>query len=580
MLRSPRRRSSWGLLSAGFIIAAFFHFPTAPIAFLISTVGIIYVSYVAKSFDGLWRRFIIYLGFPAVAWCAYLLAFQEVSREYVVNRSAYYRLAPSTVLKFISIGPEFFAFMIVGVLAALSLLILTKKRENLFVGTILIMWLVAPLVFLTISYALGIGTDYSRFIYYFIPPSIAAISIVFGNFVRMLAEANQQARSSRANGLTVIIVTFMLLVIFNLRFSLHFYHQTVDDLSLVYRSSFRTAVSWINDHQISGTIFAPSRPEATWIEGLTGNDTLFPEEFRYIYRPGMMQRALDAHQIDSGTPLVVDNGYMRIYLHEPGEGSRWHPYVTVYDRGEYAELITLQDHLVSVSYSHRDSLQSLQLSEDFDVVTEVVATPVGTKVVYTYEAILHPVVLTKQVFLPKNGSYMQIAIDLHFSDQFHGREMNLKFADIARLYGEEVIRDTETTGLTVQDSSTVQLFRGSRDGLEFSSTMRFVVESGSPLDLHHDPLDEAFLEATYDLSNTNGVSTSIRLETSPPERFPTSHEASTLQQVLNLNQVQLAMIRKTNYLARNQLDQMGFKLVHANPNYLIFNTTDPAKPDQ
>ena len=97
------------------------------------------------------------------------------------------------------------------------------------------------------------------------------------------------------------------------------------------------------------TVFAPSRPEGTWIEGLTGIATVYPEEPCFIYRVGMLDRALAGEALVTGSGLMVDNGAVYLRFQPVPGGLPFNPHIAVYDRGEYADLLTIQDRLITLA---------------------------------------------------------------------------------------------------------------------------------------------------------------------------------------------------------------------------------------
>jgi hypothetical protein len=103
------------------------------------------------------------------------------------------------------------------------------------------------------------------------------------------------------------------------------------------------------------TVFAPSRPEGTWIEGLLGRTTIFPEEFWFIQRPGMIDRSFKANLLLLGIPFAADNGYIYIRNQTMPGGIHYNPNISVYARGAYANLLTIQDKLIFITIGNTNN---------------------------------------------------------------------------------------------------------------------------------------------------------------------------------------------------------------------------------
>jgi hypothetical protein len=591
--RSVHQNSCWIALSLSCLLVCFFHFPSGPLYLATVAGSLAFVSCHKRAYaQQLIRRTCRYLLIPVAAWTIYFLAFFDQLIEYAKNRAGYYRTGVAVLADYISVDRSFSALVAIALACTFLLPLLTWRRNGRDIrgaAGLLQVWLLVPASFMFASHLLKVGTDYSRFLFYFVQPPLFALAYLLGVLARWPFEHHSALRSRAPGVLPVrfagvwrwMFVSLIACVAANsARFAVHFYPDDVDYFSVNDHSSCLDVIGQLESYGDSSTVLAPL-VESMWIEGLSGRGALFSNKLRFLYRPGEIDRALDADLIATGSDTAVENGFVYLRFQSVPGGIAFNPDVAVYHRGEYVSVVTLQDRLTTIEANIGGTSKKLNLARDFAYscdAPEVDGSRVEVTSHYSLSGPSAEVTLTKSVVVSGESPVVEINLELVTDGNAGIAGCRFEIGDTV-----EPFRENNVNGLTsspvngaratsiVADNDRLTLYHTEVDGSSIATDLTL-----SPPISHWTLVpstpggDRSRFELAYSIAGQSDANLQVSIRPHVEERLREGLRVHSRSDLLTRYNLGYLVFSRLNKPAQIVYDTLGFPRVYSNAAYVVY----------
>jgi uncharacterized protein (TIGR02588 family) len=434
-----------------------------------------------------------------------------------------------------------------------------------------------------ICYFFYIGTDYSRFLYYFVSPILLGNVFYVSALLRYLANENFSDRRTvlikrwfSSISVVFILITYIFLIIANVSYNLQFFPVIVSRLSLRYESSLLDISKWLVLSKPNRAVYVPSRPEATWIEGLVGCTPVYPEEFWFIYRPGMIDRSVAGNMIATGTSNSINNGFVFLRFQQNPKGIDFNPNISAFHRGAYTNLFSLQDKFISIKIDKEGELLELNLEKDFSQNSspKIKTDENHAELIFQYQALQDKAVVTKTIIVSNNSPNVNITFDFQSGDIIELVSITFQIADNYEVTDEEVVQKSYLSSIEKIDNG-VSIFRRDPTGHELNASL-FLSPDPSQLEIL---IQDKFSDKHYlifEFSLRALKNKELRLEIIPNVEKPFNEgiRLSTLIDTLKTYDVEYLVINQSSFQTIAVYNSLGFPIVYSNRNYLVYKVTN------
>jgi hypothetical protein len=354
LVKDAQHRRSWWLLSGGVALTLFAHTPSATVLAPALGLSLGYVMWSADDRRGAWRRALTAVGPVVAVWLLFVFVNRDAIFGFANVPAAYDLKGPDKLVD--NIWRDNAQRIIFGtgfvMLVALPFMG-DDARMKSKPSVLLAIWTAALVGVVAMAAARHTGTDYPRFVAYFIVP------------LGLAAAAGLQAFQPSRTATIAILVPVLLFAghdgMRHFDTATRFYgmNARADDLSGV--------AAWLDESGGDGGVIGGTR-ETKWLQALTGRDSLLYLPRIYITRPWEVQRAIEAevvHRSNGG----IETGRMLVTANDGGQdfgkifpaGVR----VDAFNRGMYTHAFTMRNNttsmlLESVGVSQKVSLSSLE----------------------------------------------------------------------------------------------------------------------------------------------------------------------------------------------------------------------------
>lgn len=598
--RNPLRNAGWLLLALSCFLVSFFHFPSAPLFLTSVVVSLFFLALDRQNSQDL-RVLVLrackYLSFPMIAWILYFLLFFDQVIEYAANRAGYYRRGIDTLGGYFTVNSWFLAIAILAISCLAFVLVLALRRGSRYfrksVGLTLI-WFIVPIIFMVVSHLFKAGTEYHRFIFYFIEPPLFALAyssqILVQRVFRPLFHSQIKSPQTRltwiGNSLVLVIVLGTLVVLVNsTRFTMRFYPDSLGYFSVEDSSSALDAISWLKTTRNTETVVAPFL-EAMWIEGLSGQATLFSNQFRFLYRPGEIDRSLAADLITTGSDIALENGFVYLRFQQIPNGIPFNPNISIYHQGEYADLFTLQDRLITIDANIDEINRKFNLDHDFsrspraNLVNDGTNARVTSKY-FSYLSTLSTPELTVAKTTVVSMNSPDVRIELEFATNRNAKieGVSFQFADVAVLSDEETVNAITSNPINRTDIASVKpefdkvaIFRKEADGSHIVADLVFTPSPSrlTPMQSEIVVNGESYLESIYLMEGQTNVSIQMTIMPQVQGHFREGLRTYSALDLLRTYDVGYLVINQTSNSAQAVYDTLKFPRVYNNADYVVY----------
>jgi hypothetical protein len=351
---NPDDRSEWFVLAGGLAITLFSHTPSATIALPIGGACLLYVVYSSDD-RGLAASRIMHILGPVVAvWALFLFANRDVIFGYAGIDAAYELKGPDKLFHIIWRDNVQRVVFLAGLSATAALPFMTQippgRRGSRNPAVMLVIWTAGLAAIVAFAAVRQTGTDYPRFIAYFIVPFGLAVA------------ACVQSLKPSPGAVAALLVPVLL-------FAGHDALRHFDTATRFYginerSSSLNSVAAWLDQQPGEDGVIGGTR-ETKWLEALTGRDSLLYLPRVYITRPWEVDRALEAevlHRSSGG----IETGRMLITANDGGQdfgkvfpnGVRF----DLFDSGLYVHCLTLRDQTAAVTFASYGATTKVSLA--------------------------------------------------------------------------------------------------------------------------------------------------------------------------------------------------------------------------
>jgi hypothetical protein len=595
--RNRATHEGWILLAMVWVFITFAHFPSAPIFFCITAAGLLAFRKTRENFLQTFYLSLRYLSIPTLLWLLYFFLFFDQLVEYGINRAGYYRTGVDAIIDFLIIDKWMFSLNFLAIASTAVIGILARTRNIHFpegVARFLYLWVIVPLVFMLGSHFWGVGTIYQRFMYFFLQPLFISVACLVGLIVRqfqrffwiLVSDGNNRSFSFFLSGLWLILsfLGIAFFVVNSSYFTFDFYRESVRYFSVKDSKSFQEVVDWLKETRDQNAVFADF-PESVWIEGLTGQESIFSKEFRYLYRPGEVDRTLAADAINTGSTLTIENGFIYLRLQDIDGDFPFDPNIATYSRGEYVDLFTLQDHLILVSASVNGKHQELNLSKDFTMLPETpnLTEQSGAHITrhYMSDVAGFEIQAVKTIFVPKNSSEISIQFDFVPDSQVSIEKVDIHIEDVfLEKHNEFDTQPINTSGATLVLSNAQQFLIQrveEKDNivgaqLTFSPEPTTVTNGGETSEL-----SDPYLSLSYSGQREKRLSFQLLIHPQVNERFRPGIRVKTLFELLESYNVNYIVTKREEETLQSVYTQYGFPIAYSNRGYSVYQVPNKSR---
>jgi hypothetical protein len=324
---------------------------------------------------------------------------------------------------------------------------------------------------------------------------------------------------------------------------------------------------------VNNSIFTPSRPEGTWIEGILGSTTIYPEEIWYINRPGMIDRAYAGNLISLAIPTAFTNSHLYIRNQSYSEGIPYNPNISVFNHGAFANFLTIQDKLIQIEIKNNNLLETLNLNNDFKIVS-VKDTSVSNKyfqLITTYVGISTPIIVEKKISLESESKAVTISFKINsLSSLIYS--ISFSFTDLGDPSEEEVIQKTYISKIE-RINNVVSIIR--EDNLGNPIIGRLILDNQPQSINIPSTITEAYenyLTMIYSpLAKKTEISFKVECDTKGYSGI--KFKVDNLNNIIKKFNVGFLVVRRVDSYSNPIYIRMGFPLVYENWNYSIYKVT-------
>lgn len=334
--------SEWLALAGGTALTLFSHTPSATVLIPVLALCVAYVYYSSNDRAAMQRRAIVTLGPVFALWAGFLFMNRDVIFGYAGVDAAYELKGPDKLVHIIwKDNTQRLVFMAgLAATAVLPFLIQDNQRKRLrgHPEVLLAIWTGGLIAIVAFAAARHTGTDYPRFIAYFVMP------------LGLAAAACVQSFKPNAAVVAALLVPVLL---FGGHDAMRHFNTATRFYGVNERAeSLNEVASWLDARPGNSGVIAGTR-ETKWLEALTGRDSLLYLPRIYITRPWEVERALEAevvHRSSGG----IETGRMLITANDGGQdfgkvfpdGVR----VDLFSSGMYKNLMSLRDQTAAVNF--------------------------------------------------------------------------------------------------------------------------------------------------------------------------------------------------------------------------------------
>lgn len=592
--RGVQGNASWILLSLSCLLVCFFHFPSAPLYLTTVAGSLAFLGCHRKAHARqLFLKACKYLLPPATAWSLYFLAFFHQLIEYARNSAGYYRSGVAALRDYLFMDGSFLAVVIMALSSMVFILLLAWRQNDRHIrgaAGLLLIWLLGPVTFMIVSHLLKVGTDYSRFLFYFVEPPLFALAYSLGILATWPFRQWSSFRSKPPRVSLIrlgsawpwMIVLWISVVLGNsARFTMRFYPDAVDYFSIRDQSSFLEVVGRLESNRDAKTVLAPL-VESMWIEGLSRRATIFSNKFRFLYRPGEIDRALAADLITTGSDTAVENGFVYLRFQPVPGGIPFNPDVAVYHRGEYVSILTFQDRLTTIDATIGGIRKRLNLGRDFERSLDAQLVNDGSRVEvtshYSFNDPSSELMLTKSVVVSAESPEVEINIELTTDGNTNIESLTFQIADAVQPFREDNINGLTSSPLNqahvtsvISKTNKVTIYHTEVDGSTIATDLTFSpVLSRWTLARRTPSRDKAHLELTYSVEKQSDVSLQVTVHPRVQERLRSGLSVHNMFDLLAHYNLGYLVLNRMNSHAQIVYDTLGFPRTYSNSSYVVY----------
>lgn len=342
-------RGWWSVAAAALALAAVTHVGTGMIAVpiglaLAGLVALVTLARVDWDLEPLFRHLLRPGLAFAVIGAYWLLVLVPAGGDYVSNPASLAYRGPDRLWADL-FGRWPTAVVVVVGAAGLAIgamrSVLLRRLDALL---LIAVWAALAWAVLAWSLLSGSATDYPRFATPILTPLLvgAAAASLWG--LRTLADSLRGVGHRGPSTAVVGVVVIMTVVIAG-PLTIERHVRQAAFYALRDAPALGAASVWLQDElPDDATVLADVR-EAKWIEGFTGNPTLFSQPVRYAFRPGEWQRGTDADALLRST-LTLTSGYISAqFVGRSGSGTDAVPsglLVRTNHGGEFMDVLRVQ----------------------------------------------------------------------------------------------------------------------------------------------------------------------------------------------------------------------------------------------
>jgi hypothetical protein len=586
-------RGSVSLIVTSCILLAFFHFPSAPFYFVTIAISLLFLeqSKCTSAIEVI-AKIGKYLFIPISAWALFLIIFFDQEITYATNSAGFFRHGIEHLIHLwlgLLNNKWVFFMVLTGVFSIIILpfLYLNKKSRKFYRSSILVLiWFLIPAGSILASYLLQLGTIYSRFQFYLVPPLLFSLAFLLNHFLRKVIEIfyvypefSLDLRGWLKKLLFVAVtIVIVMIIINNFIFTLHFFPLSVDYYSLDKDKSFLDLISWIQSSVSEKSTLSPFL-EAMWIEGLTGQSTIFPNKFRNLYKPGEADRSLVASILSTGSTITIENGYIFLRSQNAKANTLFNPNIAMYRRGEYVSVFNIQDQLITIDISREGKKEELNLEADFRVASPaIINNRKQIQIVCDYFWNLDEDELKVRKIVSVSKNLPEVSLIFEITMKAHSIFLdliNIQLADPIIPDYEGVSSETAPINQsfpdTVSNTKTgVSLSRKELDGGIDHINLEF---SPYPSSLKNLPLSKypIYLVATYNPETDESYRIELTIEFQSDARFRDGSRVLDLPSIFHDYSIDRLIIEQQNNMAKKIYEELKFPIVYSNKDYIVFS---------
>lgn len=486
------QRVWWSLGSVSLVLAALSHVGTGVLAVpvAVSAAALSLVRIRRMGSVGL-RRALVPVALIFAFFAPYLLLVMlPASQDYVSNpASLNYRGAGRLVDGLTSYWPTV-VIIVVGVATIVLGGLSDLRRGVLGRYVLLLLWTGAVWGSLLIAIATDASTDYPRFTTPLLLPLV--IGAAGGVYVAAKHLAAYLYRMHpRIRRRDWVFVSLTALAVTAAPFAVQRYQTLANGYELHDAEALTAVVAHLSDGMDQNeTVLAPVR-EAKWIEGLTGQATLFAQSVRYAFRPGEWDRSIAAEALLRSTSAIANEFFFvkfeNLAAAAEGVAVPRDMIVAANHRGEFVDLLRVSEGATRVMAQDltRSTLATLGNLHPADVSRTATNENVTIKTNWNGERGGAPISLLQDAMLKRNSPTFDLVVDAQTVLAVGGLQLDIRPApgiNITRVEasGPQAIVYFTRRGLEEPGISLNVLGVGGQIGLIEPNTLR-VESSGSRL---------------------------------------------------------------------------------------------------
>jgi hypothetical protein len=342
LVRHPDDGREWLTLAGGVAVTLFSHTPSSTVLLPVLAICLLYVAWSSGDLRRVFRNALTTVGPVFALWCVFLIINRNDIFGYASVPAAYDLKGPQKLFDIVWKDNAQRIVFGAGLATVFSLPWLISEHSGRRIrgrpSVLLAIWTATLLAIVAATAYRHIGTDYPRFIAYFIVPLGLGAAACVHSF---------QPSRSMVIGILVPVLVFAGndgFAYFDTATRFYGMNERSDDLTRV--------ADWLNTAGEGGVIGGTR--ETKWLEALTGRDSLLYLPRIYITRQSEIDRAIQAEVVFRANG-GIETGHMLITANDGGQdygkvfptGVR----VDVFAKGLYTHAFTLRDKTAEVTLS-------------------------------------------------------------------------------------------------------------------------------------------------------------------------------------------------------------------------------------
>jgi hypothetical protein len=534
-----------------------------------------------------------YLFVPASAFLLYFLIFQEEEIAYATNRAAAYRRGIGGLAEYFILDHWLAVLATIAllslVLSAYSFLRYGSLHEKKMTA-IMLVWFFAPIGFMFVSHFLGLGTDYHRFVFYFIQPPLLSLAYRVAHSIRSVLMALKGAEHRLADrsllhiaashkvhvAHTITLLSVLVVTVNTIRFTSQFYPQSLRYYSVPHSLSLIDLIAWIVATSGDKALFMPSLAEANWVEGLSGRGTLFPNKFRFLYRQGEVDRVLTADMFATGADLSIENGFNYLQFRRNDNNEPRELAFAVAHQGEYTEYIRLDDQLIVIEAIVDGVPRTFNFSDSFSQSGEpaIIVGQNTVQVTFDYVSTISRTALraTKTVTVSSDLSTVTVEFTIGSNPNIDINQIGIRLSGPVVRAGERTINQAKIVRLAVKPDGArlyVREFHGSDVVTDIAlSPVPLQIELLENNSLVH--ASAAYLQLMLPFDQEPETHFQVSITPQVDTQLRKGLRVNRVDDLISAYDVGYLVFKNTDTQMQVELEGKGFTRVYSNWNFVVY----------